>query len=76
VLGQGLALIAAGAVIGALAALWLGRFLAGLVFGIGTTDPATFASVALLLVTTALLASVVPALRASRLDPASVLRSE
>ena len=76
VLGQGLSLIAAGAVIGALAALWLGRFLAGLVFGVGTTDPATFASVALLLVTTALLASAVPALRAARLDPASVLRSE
>ncbi len=76
VLGQGLALIAAGAVLGALAALGLGRFLAGLVFGVGTTDPATFAGVALLLVMTALLASVVPALRAAHLDPASVLRSE
>jgi len=76
VLGQGLALIAVGVLCGALAALWLGRFLAGLVFGVGTTDPITFGSVALLLAVTALVASIVPALRAARLDPASVLRSE
>jgi ABC-type antimicrobial peptide transport system permease subunit len=76
VLSQGLALIAAGVIAGALAALWLGRFLAGLVFGLGTSDPATFAGVALLLGLTALVASLVPALRASQLDPASVLRSE
>jgi len=76
VLRQGLALIAAGVIVGAVAALWLGRFLAGLVFGVGTTDPLTFGSVALLLAVTALLASTIPALRAARLDPASVLRSE
>jgi predicted permease len=76
VLRQGLALIAAGVIAGALAALWLGRFLAGLVFGVGTTDPITFGSVALLLALTALVASLIPALRAARLDPASVLRSE
>jgi putative ABC transport system permease protein len=76
VLRQGLALSAAGVAIGALAALWLGQFLSGLVFGVGTTDPATFAGVALLLVLTALVASLVPALRATHLDPASVLRSE
>ncbi|HEY2294100.1 MAG TPA: ABC transporter permease [Thermoanaerobaculia bacterium] len=76
VLGRGLALIAIGVLCGALAALWLGRFLAGLVFGVGTTDPITFGTVALLLAVTALVASMVPALRAARLDPASVLRSE
>ena len=76
VLRQGLALITAGVIVGAVAALWLGRFLAGLVFGIGTTDPITFGGVALLLAVTALLASLIPALRASHLDPASVLRSE
>jgi predicted permease len=76
VLRQGIGLIAAGAVLGALAALWLGKFLSGLVFGIGTTDPATFAGVAFLLVTTAILASLVPALRAARVNPARVLRSE
>ena len=76
VLGQGLALIAIGVLCGALAALWLGRFLAGLVFGVGTTDPITFGTVALLLAVTALVASMVPAFRAARLDPARVLRSE
>jgi predicted permease len=76
VLRQGLALIAAGVVVGAVAALWLGRFLAGLVFGVGTTDPITFGGVALLLAVTALLASMIPALRAAHVDPASVLRSE
>jgi putative ABC transport system permease protein len=76
VLGQGLTLIATGVVCGALAALGLGRFLAGLVFGVGTADPVTFVSVALLLAATALLASLVPALRAAQVEPASVLRSE
>ncbi|HVG11147.1 MAG TPA: ABC transporter permease [Thermoanaerobaculia bacterium] len=76
VLSQGLSLIVAGAALGALASFWLGGFLSGLVFGIGTTDPATFAGVALLLMATALVASMVPALRAFQLHPASVLRSE
>jgi putative ABC transport system permease protein len=76
VLGQGLTLILAGVICGAVAALWLGRFLAGLVFGVGTADPVTFGSVALLLATTSLLASMIPALRAAHVDPASVLRSE
>jgi len=76
VLSQGMSLIVAGAALGALASLWLGGFLSGLVFGIGTADPATFGGVALLLMATALVASMVPALRAVQLDPASVLRSE
>jgi predicted permease len=76
VLGQGLLLIAIGAGLGALAALWLGRFLAALVFGVGTTDPMTFLGVGLVLLATSLLASLIPALRASRVDPASVLRSQ
>jgi predicted permease len=76
VLTQGLTLITAGVIAGALAALWLGRFLAGLVFGVGTTDPLTYGGVALLLALTALVASTIPALRAAHLDPASVLRSE
>jgi predicted permease len=76
VLGQGLGLIGAGVALGALAALSLGRFLSALLFGIDATDPVTFAGVALLLIAIALAASIVPALRAARLDPASVLRSE
>jgi ABC-type antimicrobial peptide transport system permease subunit len=73
VFGQGLVLISTGTVLGALAALALGRFLAGLVFGAGTSDASTFAGVALLLVATAFLASLVPALRAAQTDPARVL---
>jgi ABC-type antimicrobial peptide transport system permease subunit len=76
VLGQGLALIGAGVVVGALAALSFGRLLSALLFGVEATDPVTFGGVALLLAAIALLASIVPALRAARLDPASVLRSE
>jgi putative ABC transport system permease protein len=76
VLGQGLGLIAAGVALGALAALSLGRFLSALLFGVDAADPVTFGGVALLLIAIALLASIVPALRAARLDPASVLRSE
>jgi predicted permease len=76
VVGQGLGLIGAGVAAGVLAALVLGRLLSALLFGIDATDPITFAGTALLLVAIALLASIVPALRAARLDPASVLRSE
>jgi predicted lysophospholipase L1 biosynthesis ABC-type transport system permease subunit len=76
VLRQGLALIAAGVVLGALAALLLGRFLATLLFGVAATDPGTFAAVAAVLALMALLASALPALRAARVDPATVLRSE
>ena len=46
------------------------------VIGVDAADPFTFAGTALLLVAIALLASIVPALRAARLDPSSVLRSE
>jgi ABC-type antimicrobial peptide transport system permease subunit len=76
VLSQGLALIGAGAALGALAALTLGRSLSALLYGVDTTDPLTFATVALVLGVTAVIASIVPALRAARLDPASVLRSD
>jgi putative ABC transport system permease protein len=76
VLRQGLALIAAGAVLGALAALTLGRSLSALLYGVSSADPLTFAATALVLGSNAVLASLVPALRAARLDPASVLRSD
>lgn len=76
VVRRGVALIGAGTLLGALAALGLGRFLVALVFGVGTTDPTTYVGVAGLLITTALVASLVPALRAARVDPATVLRSE
>jgi len=76
VLGQALALAAGGIAVGLLAAMALSRLLASLVFGIATTDLATFAGVALLLGAVALVASCLPALRAARLDPMATLRTE
>jgi len=60
---------------GALAALAAGRLMAKLVFGVSASDPLTLASVSALLILVALLASLVPAYRASRVDPAEVLRA-
>ena len=58
------------------AALAAGRALASLVFGVSTTDPATFAGVAAAMAITALAAIYVPARRAARVDPMEALRVE
>jgi putative ABC transport system permease protein len=76
VLGQGLRLAAIGVAIGIALALAATRLLSSLLYGTSTTDVATFASVALLLVVVAIGASLVPALRASRLDPLIALRED
>ena len=52
------------------------RLMAALLFGVTPTDPATFASIAGLLIATALAGSYVPARRATRVDPMATLRSE
>jgi predicted permease len=65
-----------GLVIGLVGAMLLGRVLAKLVFGVKTTDPATFAAVSILLMAVALLATAVPAYRATRVDPMRTLRDE
>jgi len=65
-----------GVFIGTLAALALGRVLSGLIYGVRATDPITFAAVTLLLAAIALLASIVPAYRATRVDPVIALRYE
>jgi putative ABC transport system permease protein len=75
ILRDGTLLAAAGIVIGALAALWLTRFLRSLLFGIQATDPLTYVAVALILVSLAVLASYVPARRATRVDPLIALRT-
>jgi putative ABC transport system permease protein len=76
VLGHGLRLAALGMIIGLALALAVTRLMSSLLFGISPTDIATFAGSALLLTTIAVVASLVPALRASRVDPLVALRDE
>jgi putative ABC transport system permease protein len=76
ILGEGLKLVAAGLGIGVVAALALTRFLKWLLFGVETYDPATFAGVAVVLLAAAILACLVPARRATRVDPNVALRCE
>lgn len=67
---------AAGAAAGLAAALALSRLMGGLLYGVGATDPATFAVVAAVLSVVALAATYVPARRAVRVDPLLALRAE
>jgi predicted permease len=76
VLGQALRITVAGLALGLLSTLWLTRFLAALLFDVQPTDPTIYAVVVSTLLGLALLAGCVPARRAVRIDPASVLRSE
>ena len=76
ILGQTLKLTLIGVGLGLAGAFVLARFLASLLFGIGTYDPVTFLGVALLLVGVALAASYIPARRAMRVDPIVALRYE
>jgi putative ABC transport system permease protein len=74
--GKGLYLSVIGIAIGLLAAFGLTRLLASMLVEVKPTDPVTFASVAVLFLVIAVLASWLPALRASRLDPTTALRQE
>ena len=76
VLGRGLVLTAVGVVVGLVAAFWLTRILASLLFGVGAVDPVTYAAVAVVLVGVAVLASWLPARRAARVDPVIAMRAE
>ncbi len=76
VLRQGGALVLLGVAIGVVGALALTRVLASLLYGVSARDPLTFAFVAALLGGVALLATWIPARRASRVDPLSAIRSE
>ncbi len=76
VLKRTLLLCLCGLVLGTLGALLLTRFMAGLLFGVEATDPGTFGVVAPGLAAVVFAASVIPALRATRVDPMISLRSE
>jgi predicted permease len=73
---QGLILVSIGLLCGILAALGMTRFVKGMLFGIRPADPFTFLCVAGLLLAVALVASYLPAWRASRIDPINALRHE
>ena len=76
VLGRGLGLVLLGIAIGLAGGLAATRVLSSLLFGVGTRDPLTFATVAAVLAFVALLACLIPALRAAKVDPIVALRYE
>jgi ABC-type antimicrobial peptide transport system permease subunit len=65
-----------GVAIGLVGALALGRVLSSVIYGVSARDTATFATVALVMTTVGLLASTLPAYRATRVDPMKTLREE
>ena len=76
VLTQGMGLVLAGVGIGLMAALALSRVLRSMLFNVSPTDPLTFLLISLLLVLVTLVATWLPARRATRVDPVVVLREE
>jgi predicted permease len=76
VVRQGMQLAGTGIVLGLVGAAALTRVMSGLLFGISTTDALTFAAVPALLVAVALAATVIPAWKATRVDPMVALREE
>ncbi len=76
VLGQGMVLAGLGIGFGLVGALVLGRLLVGMLYGVQPTDPGVLLAVAALLATASVVACLVPALRATRVNPVDALRSE
>jgi putative ABC transport system permease protein len=76
VVRQGMVQVLAGTAVGVAGALLLSRLMAGMLYGVRPTDPATFAAVGIVLGLAALAATGVPARGATRIDPMVALRHE
>ena len=76
IVGQGMKVVITGVIAGLTAAMLFTRFMTSLLFGVAPTDVSTFAAVSGVLLLVALIACLVPAVRATMLQPAVVLRSE
>ena len=76
IMARGVVLIALGVIIGLAGAFVFTRWLESMLYGVGRRDPATFATIPLLLMAVALLATYIPARRASRLHPTIALRGD
>ena len=76
ILGQGMRVVLSGVVLGLLSAFFVTRLMSSLLFGVGAADPVTFGGAGAFLLLVALLACGLPARRATRFDPAAVLRND
>jgi ABC-type antimicrobial peptide transport system permease subunit len=76
VVGEGVSMASIGAAAGLATALGLTRLMRGILYGVSPFDVWTFAAVTALLVAVALVATLVPARRATRVDPLIALRSD
>jgi ABC-type antimicrobial peptide transport system permease subunit len=76
VVRQGMTMTLIGLALGLIGAFLLSRVIAGLLYGVSATDPLTFAGVSIMLLAVALLACLLPARRATRVNPIVALRTE
>jgi len=76
VVRQGMTMTLIGLALGLVGVIALSRVMVGMLYGVSPTDPLTFAGVSIVLLIVALLACLIPARRATRVDPIVALRSE